>query len=217
MDKLVIKTARPVWPGKPFPLGATWDGEGVNFALFSQHATKVELCLFDAHGRRELERIAMPQQTDFIWHCYLPRERPGLLYGYRVHGPYRPEQGHRFNPNKLLLDPYAKSSKNRLRWHDANFGYKIGAKHADLSFDWRDNAVLMPKSQVIDDRFDWGDDRPPATAWNDSVIYELHVKGFTIRHPEVPESIRSSYAALASAPHSPNGGDMMPTPNFCSA
>ena len=104
MDKPVIKTARPVWPGKPCPLGATWDGEGVNFALFSEHATKVELCLFDTHGRREIERIAMPQQTDFIWHCYLPRERPGLLYGYRVHGPYRPEQGHRFNPNKLLLD-----------------------------------------------------------------------------------------------------------------
>jgi isoamylase len=198
MDKLVIKTARPVWPGKPFPLGATWDGEGVNFALFSEHATKVELCLFDAHGRREIERIVMPQQTDFIWHCYLPQERPGLLYGYRVHGPYRPEQGHRFNPNKLLLDPYAKSrSKNRLRWHDANFGYKIGAKHADLSFDWRDNAVLMPKSQVIDDRFDWGDDRPPATAWSDSVIYELHVKGFTIQHPDVPEKLRGTYAALA--------------------
>lgn len=197
MDKLVIKTARPVWPGKPFPLGATWDGEGVNFALFSQHATKVELCLFDAHGRRELERIVMPQQTDFIWHCYLPQERPGLLYGYRVHGPYRPEQGHRFNPNKLLLDPYAKSSKNRLRWHDANFGYKIGAKHADLSFDWRDNAVLMPKSQVIDDRFDWGDDRPPATAWSDTIIYETHVKGFTIQHPDVPEKLRGSYAALA--------------------
>ncbi|MBP7202049.1 MAG: glycogen debranching protein GlgX [Propionivibrio sp.] len=197
MDKPVIKTARPVWPGKPCPLGATWDGEGVNFALFSEHATKVELCLFDTHGRREIERIAMPQQTDFIWHCYLPRERPGLLYGYRVHGPYRPEQGHRFNPNKLLLDPYARCATNRLRWHDAHFGYKIGAKHADLSFDWRDNAVLMPKSQVVDDHFDWGNDRPPATAWSDSLIYELHVKGFTKLHPEVPEKQRGTYAALA--------------------
>ena len=196
-NKPVIKTARPVWPGKPCPLGATWDGEGVNFALFSEHATKVELCLFDTHGRREIERIAMPQQTDFIWHCYLPRERPGLLYGYRVHGPYRPEQGHRFNPNKLLLDPYARCATNRLRWHDAHFGYKIGAKHADLSFDWRDNAVLMPKSQVVDDHFDWGNDRPPATAWSDSLIYELHVKGFTKLHPEVPEKQRGTYAALA--------------------
>ena len=197
MDKPVINAARLVWPGKPYPLGATWDGEGVNFALFSEHATKVELCLFDTHGRREIERIAMPQQTDFIWHCYLPQERPGLLYGYRVHGPYRPEQGHRFNPNKLLLDPYARSTKNRLRWHDANFGYKIGAKHADLSFDWRDNAVLMPKSQVVDDRFDWGNDRPPATAWSDSLIYELHVKGFTKRHPDIPEKQRGTYTALA--------------------
>ena len=198
MEKPVIKTAPTIWPGKPCPLGASWDGQGVNFALFSEHATKVELCLFDAHGRREVERIVMPQQTDFIWHCYLPQAKPGLLYGYRVHGPYRPEQGHRFNPNKLLIDPYAKSLRSRLRWHDANFGYKIGAKHADLSFDWRDNAVLMPKSEVVDDHFDWGADKPPATAWSDSLIYELHVKGFTIQHPDVPQKQRGTYAALAN-------------------
>ena len=192
--------ARKVLPGVPYPLGASWDGDGVNFALFSEHARKVELCLFDPRGRREVERIVMPERTDFVWHCRLPQARPGLLYGFRVHGPYEPENGHRFNPNKLLLDPYAKSVEGKLRWHDANFGYKIGARREDLSYDWRDNAILMPKSRVIDPCFDWGDDRPPATAWNDSVLYELHVKGFTIRHPEVPESIRGSYAALASAP-----------------
>ena len=189
-----------VLPGKPYPLGTSWDGDGVNFALFSEHAQKVELCLFDARGRREVVRIAMPEQTNHVWHCYLPQARPGLLYGYRVHGPYAPENGHRFNPNKLLLDPYAKSARGRLRWHDAHFGYKIGARREDLSFDWRDNAVLMPKSQVVDSRFDWGDDKPPAIAWSDSVIYELHVKGFTIRHPEIPETQRGTYAALACAP-----------------
>lgn len=196
----MIKTTHKVWPGKPFPLGATWDGEGVNFALFSEHAKKVELCLYDPRGRREVARIVLPEQTDYVWHGYLPQARPGQLYGYRVHGPYLPEHGHRFNPNKLLLDPYARSVQNRLRWHDSNFGYKIGAKHEDLSFDWRDNAVLMPKSQVIDNRFNWGDDQPPAIAWSDSILYELHVKGFTTLHPEVPEAQRGTCAALASPP-----------------
>ncbi len=196
----MITKARKALPGKPYPLGASWDGNGVNFALFSEHARKVELCLFDSRGRREIERIALPEQTNYVWHCYVPQARPGLLYGYRVHGPYEPENGHRFNPNKLLLDPYAKSTQGRLRWHDAHFGYKIGAKREDLSFDWRDNAILMPKAQVIDSRFDWGDDAPPAIAWSDSILYELHVKGFTIRHPEIPESIRGTYAALASPP-----------------
>jgi len=196
----MIETAYEVWPGKPYPLGASWDGAGVNFALFSEHATKVELCLFDRHGRHERARIALRERTDFVWHCYLPLAKPGLLYGYRVSGPYLPALGHRFNPNKLLLDPYARSVHNRLRWHDANFGYKIGAKHEDLSFDWRDNAVLVPKSRVVDDRFDWGDDKPPAVAWSDSIIYELHVKGFTARHPDVPAALRGTYAALASPP-----------------
>ncbi len=196
----MIKTTHKVWPGKPFPLGATWDGDGVNFALFSEHAKKVELCLFDPRGKREVARIVLPEQTDHVWHGYLPHARPGQLYGYRVHGPYQPENGHRFNSNKLLLDPYARSVQNRLRWHDSNFGYKIGAKHEDLSFDWRDNAVLMPKSQVIDDHFDWGDDKPPAIAWSDSIVYELHVKGFTTLNSEVPEAQRGTYAALASPP-----------------
>ena len=196
----MTRKAHTVWPGKHYPLGATWDGDGVNFALFSEHAEKVELCLFDARGRREVARIVMPGQTDYVWHCYLPGGRPGLLYGYRVHGPYKPELGHRFNHSKLLLDPYAKSTHGRLRWHDAHFGYKIGAKREDLSFDWRDNSVLMPKSAVIDTRFDWGDDKPPAIGWSESVIYELHVKGFTHLHPDVPAPLRGRYAGLASAP-----------------
>lgn len=189
-----------VHPGKPYPLGATWDGAGVNFALFSEHAEKVELCLFDARGRRETDRIEMREQTDRVWHCYLPGAKPGLLYGYRAYGPYRPQQGHRFNPNKLLLDPYARAAVGKLRWSDAHSGYRIGAKHEDLSFDWRDSALAMPKCQVIDPFFDWEDDRPPDTDWNDTIIYELHVKGFTALHPDIPKSLRGTYSGLASAP-----------------
>ncbi|MGE5320093.1 MAG: glycogen debranching protein GlgX [Hyphomicrobiaceae bacterium] len=192
--------ATVVWPGKPYPQGATWDGRGVNFALFSEHAEKVELCLFDAHGRREIERIEMREQTDLVWHCYLPGAKPGLLYGYRVYGPYQPQQGHRFNPNKLLLDPYAKAAVGKLRWSDAHFGYKIGAKQEDLSFDWRDNALAMPKCKVIDPCFDWEDDRPLGTDWNNTIIYELHVKGFTKLNPDIPEPLRGTYSGLASAP-----------------
>ena len=192
--------ALTVLPGTPQPLGATWDGDGVNFALFSEHASKVELCLFDTHGRREIERITIRERTDDVWHAYLPKLGPGQLYGYRVHGPYDPEKGHRFNSNKLMFDPYARSVSGRLRWHDADFSYKVGAKREDLSFDWRDNAVLMPKAQVIDPSFDWGNDTPPAVPWSDTVIYELHVKGLTALHPKVPEKQRGTYAALASAP-----------------
>ncbi len=194
------KRATIVRPGKPYPLGASWDGEGVNFALFSEHAEKVELCLFDERGRRETERIEMQERTDLVWHCHLPEAKPGLLYGYRVHGPYHPQQGQRFNPNKLLLDPYARAVTGRMRWSNANFGDRIGAKQEDLSFDWRDNALAMPKSRVIDTAFDWDGDRPPDTAWNDTIIYEMHVKGFTALHPEVPEALRGTYAGLASAP-----------------
>jgi len=189
-----------VWPGAPYPRGATWDGEGVNFALFSEHATKVELCIFDPSGQREIQRIAVPEHTDLIWHCYLPEARPGLLYGYRVHGPYKPEQGHRFNPNKLLIEPYAKALVGELRWSDAHFGYRIGAAAQDLSFDRRDNAQGMPKCRVVDPAFTWGDDRPPRTPWHDTVIYELHVRGFTMNHPEVPPQLRGTYAGLATAP-----------------
>lgn len=193
-------TKMTVWPGTPSPRGATWDGEGVNFAIFSENATRVELCLFDAAGKREIQRIEVREQTDFIWHCYLPDARPGLLYGYRVHGPYDPARGHRFNPHKLLIEPYAKDIVGPLRWTDAHFGYRIGHRAEDLSFDRRDNAAGMPKCRVVDAAFTWGDDRSPNIAWSDMVIYELHVKGFTQNHPEVPQHLRGTYAGLATAP-----------------
>ncbi len=186
-----------VWPGRPHPLGATWDGSGVNFALFSAHATKVELCLFDHDGRREIERIALPEYTDEVWHGYLPEAYPGLLYGYRVHGPYEPAAGHRFNPHKLLIDPYAKALHGRLQWSDAHFGYRVGSPRDDLSFDRRDNARGMPKCRVVDDAFTWGDDRPPGVPPGEKIIYETHVRGMTIRHPDVPEHLRGTFGALA--------------------
>ncbi|MEO8158613.1 MAG: glycogen debranching protein GlgX [Betaproteobacteria bacterium] len=189
-----------VWPGHAYPRGANWDGEGVNFALFSQHAEKVELCLFDENGRRELQRIVMPERTDDVWHCYLPEARPGLAYGYRVYGPYKPEEGHRFNPNKLLIDPYAKDLTGQLRWGDALYGYTVGSKREDLSFDRRDSAPLMPKARVLEPAFTWGDDRRPSVPWQDMVIYEMHVRGLTMRHPDVPSQLRGTYAGLACAP-----------------
>ncbi|HUN71660.1 MAG TPA: glycogen debranching protein GlgX [Steroidobacteraceae bacterium] len=189
-----------VWPGQPYPRGATWDGEGVNFSLFSAGAEKVDLCLFDPSGRHELQRISVRERTDEIWHCYLPEARPGLLYGYRVHGPYRPEQGQRFNPNKLLIEPYAKRLEGALVWSDAHFGYRLGHPKADLSLDKRDSAAGTPKSRVTDSAFTWGDDRPPRVPWHDAVIYEAHVRGLTMRHPEVPPALRGTYAGLATAP-----------------
>ena len=189
-----------VWPGKPYPLGSTWDGEGVNFALYSEHAEKVELCLFDVSGKRETLRVHLPEQTDMVWHGYLPEARPGQLYGYRVYGPYAPAQGHRFNPHKLLLDPYGKQIHGSIRWADSHFGYRVGSKQEDLSFDRRDNAAGMPKNRVIDAAFTWGSDAPPRIPWHETVIYELHVKGFTMCHPEVPQHLRGTYAGLASAP-----------------
>ena len=190
-----------VWPGIPYPLGASWDGMGVNFALFSEHAEKVELCLFNEEGEKELARLVLPEYTDEVWHGYLPHVRPGQLYGYRVYGPYDPSRGHRFNPNKLLIDPYAKTLFGEVRWHDANFAYKIGGKDGDLGFDKRDNARYMPKCRVVDTAFTWGEDRPPRADWNDSIIYEAHVRGFTIRHPEIDEDLRGAFAGL-SAPAS---------------
>ena len=200
MRPRALSAPSAVWRGHPYPLGATWNGEGVNFALFSQHAEQVELCLFDPNGRRELERIEMRERTDFIWHCYLPEVRPGQLYGYRVHGLYAPEQGHRFNAHKLLLDPYARMIVGPLRWTDAHFGYRVGGRREDLSFDTRDNAGGMPKCQVIDPAFTWGDDRPPRTPWQDTIIYEMHVKGLTQLHPLVPPQFRGTFAGLATAP-----------------
>ncbi|WP_017911822.1 glycogen debranching protein GlgX [Xanthomonas sp. SHU 166] len=181
--------------GLPYPLGATWDGLGVNFALYSAHATKVELCLFDDRGR-EIERIALPEYTDEIWHGYLPDARPGQLYGYRVYGPYAPDDGHRFNPNKLLLDPYAKQLVGELKWAPALFGYTIGHKDADLSFDRRDSAAYMPKCAVIDPAFTWGKDQRPQTPWDSTVIYETHLRGTTMRHPSVPEAWRGTFSGL---------------------
>ncbi|HSA80090.1 MAG TPA: glycogen debranching protein GlgX [Geminicoccaceae bacterium] len=187
-----------VWPGKPYPLGASWDGSGVNFALFSAHATKVELCLFDRSGRRELERIELPEYTDEVWHAHLPDVGPGQLYGYRVHGPYDPRHGHRFNPHKLLLDPYARVLQGGLSWTDAHFGYRLGSPRQDLSFDRRDNARAMPKCRVIDPAFTWGDDRHPRVPWSQTLIYETHVRGMTMRHPDLPARLRGSYAGLGS-------------------
>jgi glycogen operon protein len=189
-----------IWPGRPYPRGATWDGEGVNFALFSEHAEKVELCLFDPDGKHEVQRIAMREQTDLVWHCYLPEARPGLLYGYRVHGPYDPARGHRFNPNKLLLDPYAHDIVGEVSWSDAHFGFTLGHAEGDLAADPRDNAAGMPKCRVADPAFSWGDDKAPRIPWHEMVIYELHVRGFTIDHPEVPPPLRGTYAGLATAP-----------------
>lgn len=183
--------------GRPTPLGAAWDGRGVNFALFSAHATAVDLCLFDATGRRETRRIRMPARTDQVFHAYLQGARPGQLYGYRVHGPYEPAVGHRFNPNKLLIDPYARQLFGRIRWHDALAGYRTGAQRADLSFDRRDSAPMMPKCVVEDPAYTWGDDRPPRTPMRDSLIYEAHVKGLTQLHPEAPLTLRGTYDALA--------------------
>lgn len=183
--------------GLPHPRGATWDGNGVNFSLFSANATKVELCLFDRLGEREIQRIALPEFTDEIWHGYIRGAGPGLVYGYRVHGPYEPEQGHRFNPNKLLLDPYARELVGGLKWDPACFGYIIGAETEDLSFDERDDAAFVPKSVVVDAGFDWKENSRPVVAWDRTILYETHIRGFTKRHPAVPENLRGTFAGLS--------------------
>ena len=188
-------------PGRPYPLGATWDGRGVNFALFSEHATAVDLCLFDSpEAGREAATYRLTEHTDQIWHGYLPAILPGQLYGYRVHGPYDPAQGHRFNPHKVLLDPYAKAIGRTIDWGDEMFGYRIGDPDRDLSFDDRDNAASALLAAVVDPAFTWGDDRHPRTPWHETVIYELHAKGFTELHHAVPEPLRGTYAGLASEP-----------------
>ncbi len=190
-----------VWPGQPYPLGATWDGAGVNFTLFSENAEAVELCLFDGPGGgQEVARIRIREHNDQVWHVYLPEVRPGQLYAYRVHGPYEPEAGHRFNPAKLLLDPYAKAIGGRIQWSDALFGYTVGHPDADLSKDERDSADGLPKCVVVDPAFSWGEDVRPRTPWHKTLIYEVHVHGFTARHPEVPPELRGTYAGLACPP-----------------
>jgi glycogen operon protein len=190
-----------VWPGRPYPLGATWDGEGVNFALFSENGTAVELCLFDRpDDATERIKIQVANRSDQIWHCYLPDVRPGQLYGYRVHGPYKPEEGHRFNPAQLLIDPYAKSVSGTIKWSNALFAYKVGGEREDLEPASDNSAGGVPKSVVVDPAFTWGNDRPPKVPWNRTVIYETHVKGMTIKHPEVEERLRGTYLGLSSEP-----------------
>jgi isoamylase len=187
--------------GAPYPLGATWDGEGVNFAIFSEHATGVELCLFDQpRGSVEGARIPLRERTHGVWHGYLPDARPGQLYGYRVHGPYAPQEGQRFNPHKVVLDPYTKAIAGGVEWNDALFGYTIGHEQQDLSFDERDSGPYIPKCVVVDSAFTWGDDRHPRTPWHRTLIYECHVKGMTYQHPDVPEQLRGTYLGLASEP-----------------
>jgi len=188
------------WPGKPYPLGATWDGAGVNFALFSEHANSVELCLFDETGKVETDRLKLKERTNQIWHTYLPDAEPGLKYGYRVYGPYTPYEGDRFNPNKLLVDPYAKSLDSTLTWDSSNFGYISENEDKDLSFDNRDNHHFIPKCIVVEQAFSWCDDVPPNIPWHETIIYELHVKGFTIMHPDVPDELKGTYAGLCTKP-----------------
>jgi glycogen operon protein len=190
-----------VLPGTPSPLGATWDGLGVNFALYSRHGEGVELVLFDDAGDAEpAATLALTERTGPVWHGYVPGLRPGQLYGYRVHGPYEPERGLRFNPNKVLLDPYAHALGRPLTWDDSLFGYEIGHPDADLSFDARDSAPYAPLGAVIESAFEWGGDRPPRTPWEETVIYETHVKGITQGHPEVAEPLRGTYLGLAAEP-----------------
>jgi len=189
MDKI------EVYPGSPYPLGAHWDGKGVNFALFSGQATAVELCLFNQDCITEEVRIKLIERTSYVWHAYVPGIKPGQCYGYRVYGPFKPELGLRYNPNKLLIDPYAKAISGAVEWHDSLFGYHMGAD--DLSFDENDSAPFVPKSVVIDDRYDWEDTPAPGTSYLSSIIYEAHVRGISMTLPDIPESIRGSYAALA--------------------
>lgn len=183
--------------GQPYPLGANSDGLGVNFAVFSAHAQQIELCVFDERGRKELRRYPLPECTDEIWHGYLPDARPGLVYGLRAHGPYDPHNGHRFNPHKLLLDPYARKLQGQLRWSDALFGYRTGHGKADLSFDRRDSASCMPKAVVVHENFNWAGQAAPRVPWDDTVIYEMHVKGVSMLRDDLPDMICGTWSALA--------------------
>ncbi|NPC71389.1 glycogen debranching enzyme GlgX [Corallococcus sp. AB004] len=190
---------REIWPGKPWPRGATFDGAGTNFAVYSQVATRVEVCLFDrADPTKEIERFDLPTSTEFVWHGYVPDLEPGTLYGLRVHGPYEPEKGHRCNPHKLLVDPYAKALHGEVDWKQPVFGYPLEHPKKDLMRDERDSAAGMPKGVVVSDFFDWGNDRRLDIPWRKTVIYEAHVRGLTMRHPGVPEHQRGTYAGLGS-------------------
>jgi isoamylase len=183
--------------GSPYPLGATWDGLGTNFAVFSAHAERIDLCLFDPAGRRQIANFTLPECTDEVWHGYLPNAQVGLLYGYRAYGPYEPQRGHRFNPAKLLLDPYARRIAGDLKWSDALFGYRVHSSRADLSIDRRDSAAGMPKAVVTDESFNWMDDRPPHTPWSDTIVYEAHLRGLTMLCPDIRPPERGTFAALS--------------------
>ncbi|MCX4164063.1 MULTISPECIES: glycogen debranching protein GlgX [Paraburkholderia] len=185
-------------PGVPYPLGASWDGLGVNFAVFSANAEKIELCLFDPTGRKELARLALPECTDEVWHGYLPNAHPGTVYGFRAHGPYQPQHGHRFNPHKLLLDPYARKLVGQFRWSDALFGYRMHSNRLDLSIDRRDSAPAMPKCVVVDEAFDWSHDTRPNVPWGETVIYETHVRGTSMRRHDLRAHERGTFSALSS-------------------
>ncbi len=192
----MIKLPDRLGAGSPYPLGATFDGSGVNFAVFSANATRIELCLFDDTGQEQVARIDLPEWTDEVWHGYLPDAGPGQVYGYRAHGPYAPDEGHRFNPSKLLLDPYAKRLTGQIAWTDALHGYTVGSSGEDLSLDQCDSAASMVKAVVTHDRYDWSDDVRPNTSWAETVVYEAHVKGLTKLWGLVPEDQRGTYKAL---------------------
>src|SRR6476620_6110710 len=204
-DKRPINAARghtmQISEGKPYPFGATADEKGANFAVFSANATRVEVCFFDADARREIGRFELPERTDEVFHGHVTEVGPATLYGFRAHGPYEPEAGHRFNPNKLLLDPYARAHSGKLTWDPAVFGYTIGAEGDDLTFDKRDSAPFVPKSVIVDPNFDWhGEYRRRSVPWEGTIVYETHVKGITKLHPEVDEKFRGFYAGLGSKP-----------------
>ncbi|HEX5865567.1 MAG TPA: glycogen debranching enzyme GlgX, partial [Casimicrobiaceae bacterium] len=193
-----MKSDRRIGTGSPHPLGATWDGRATNFAIFSSSAENIELCLFDKSGRTEVDRIALPERTEDVWHGSLPYVQPGQLYGYRVHGPYDPAGGFRFNPNKLLIDPYSKRLGGHFTWTDAHLAYRVGHKREDCSFDRRDKSRAMIKSVVVDQAHTWSDDRRPRIPWEDTIIYEAHVKGLTKMREDVPKELRGTYRGLAA-------------------
>jgi glycogen operon protein len=191
----------PIWPGRPYPLGATVEEHGTQFAVYARHAEAVDLCLYDpADPRREVRRVRLPDRTGHVWHCHLPGVGPGTLYGYRAYGPYEPELGHRYNPAKLLQDPYARALAGAVDFRGPVTGYPPGGPEEDLTPDERDDADWVPRSVVVGDHYDWQGDAPPRTPWHRSIIYEMHVRGFTMRHPEVPPELRGTYAGLASPP-----------------
>jgi glycogen operon protein len=183
-------------PGRPWPMGASWDGTGVNFCVFSEYATAIELCVYSDDGTRELGRAPLPAQSGEVWHGRLPGAAPGLVYGFRAYGPWRPERGHRFNPNKLLLDPYAKAHVGALHWDPSLFGYTLESED-DLTFDERDSAPFMPKCQVVDQTFNWTHPTRIRVPWDRTIVYETHVRGYTKRHPGVPEAMRGTFDGLA--------------------